>query len=575
MGTVCDHGSSRLPSWEDVSKGSESQPHTDVSAIGKNVNHRLVLHIVVALQVVSEKELANTYGSEGGWPTVKQYREATDLREKNPEMSRAEISRRVKRPQSAVRGWLAEDKTPRVIKGLTYAHEHGWIDIDPDSEQFRAINQLVAWIFSGGGLTQETFVPTFSVDDHLTLATLDILLRWINVEYRLRDPETSYSSYEVIPSEGASVLGRVLHVLDAPRGVKAEQRDLTLPSYLKEAGDAHKRDFARIYLLNRGSDLATSGTAGSNVYAMSSPEFARELQRFFTSISAGSVTLGKHNQLWISAESIQDLAGGNPLRPAMAINAAFGSLTPPTERAFASTYRQNESLGGYRRAQLYDEIRESDQSRQELAKEYSNLTQSTIQSWRRGHKPYSKNGLVEAHNQGWITPSPDSNTVLGLTTLLAWVTIQGSLRSKTYYPMFLVKSEDEKACLKSTAEDVGITLQPVREETREQRPIEMRPPKWGAVLGRVLFSLGAPLSDREQFLLPSYLYYYPSHAEQFVLTWCQLTGEKEANTFIIEIPMRFGSHFVHAFEYLVEKVLQWPVHRNSDREFHINYTPDD
>jgi len=109
----------------------------------------------VVVRLVPEQELANTYVNSG-WETVRQYREATQLREEQPDLARAEIARRVERPPSAVRGWLVEGKTPSVIKGINIAREHGWISIESTSEQFRAFNQLVAWVFSGGGLTRDT-----------------------------------------------------------------------------------------------------------------------------------------------------------------------------------------------------------------------------------------------------------------------------------------------------------------------------------------------------------------------------------------------------------------------------------
>jgi hypothetical protein len=445
------------------------------------------------------------------------------------------------------------------------------MNIDSSSEQFRAINQLVAWIFAGGGLTRDTFVPVCSVDDQLTLATLYQLLKWLNIAYRIRDAEASEHSLEVIPREGASVLGRVLHVLGAPRGVKTKQKSLALPSYLRTVEETHQRDFARIYLLNRDRDMGESGTAGSDLYAISSSSFARELQTFLTSITAGSVTLGKHNQLWVSAESVRDLAKGEPLRPAIATKAAFGALTPPTERAFASTYRQDETPSGYRRIQLYDQVRESDQSRRELTQQHPELAETTIQSWRRGHKPYAKNALIDAREQGWLTPPTDGDTALGLTTLLAWVTAQGSLRSKTYYPTFLVTSTDEQDRLEAVAKDIGVSLHSVREDSQGRRPVEMRPSEHGAILGRVLYTLGAPLADGEHVLPPAHLYYRLLHAEQFVLTWCQLAGDQEGKTFIVTIPSRLGGQFVYGFECLVDEFLEWPIERNSS--YRLRVTP--
>lgn len=519
---------------------------------------------------VSEKELAETYDSETGWQTVQQYRKATRLREQNPKMARAAIARQVGRAPSAVRGWLHEGKTPQVVQGIMTAQEKGWIDIESTSEQWRALNQLVAWIFAGGGISQKTFSPHFSVDDQLALATLHQLLRWANISYRVRRREQAYHSLEISLREGGTVLGRVLRILGAPQGVKAQQDELTLPPYLERVKKEHQREFAQIYILNRCRDLSSSETAGAYVYGISSETFAHELQHLFESITTGEATVSSHDQVWLSSESVRDLAEEEPFRPALATRTAFGSLTPPTARALASTYRQSQRPGGYRSIQLYNCVQESDNPRSELTSRYPDLSQTTIQSWRRGHKPYPKNGVLTAREHGWLTPSTTSEIALGLTTLLTWTFARESLAFETYYPSFPIATTEERRQLEAVAADLSISFTVLREASAK-RSTEMRPSEHGAALGRILFTLGAPRGHKKEncCLPPTYLYQRLDHAKRFITTLKRLQTTNDNSQSLLTVPARLGTQFVNAVELLLTDYLDWSIDRESEYQLRV------
>lgn len=522
----------------------------------------------MASQFVSEKELAKTYTSRDGWETVTQYREAVRLAEKQPELARAEIARRVGRSPSAVRGWLAENKTPRVVKGLETAHEKGWLNIEATSEQFRALNQLVAWIFSGGGISRDTFAPTFSADDQLALATLSHLLRWVDLSFRIRDHEENNGHFEVTPSNGASVFGRVLHVLGAPCGIKAEYTKLTFPQYLSSLKKEHKRDFGRIYLLNRGSSLDNKGTAGVYLQGRSATGYNRDLHNLYTSITTGAATLGAHNKIWVSADAVRDLAGGTPLRPALATRAAFGTGTPPDERAFASTFRQQEIPGGYQYLQLYKTVTESRSSHRELA-EQTGIPKATVKSWREGSKPYVKNALSIAYENGWLPSSSAPNLPPSISALLGWILARGSIRKDTYYPIFGLSSSCQQAYFETIAEELDLKYSVIRAED-SGRSTEIRIKEDGTVLGRILYILGAPLRKNHQntVFLPVYLYYHSDHAEHFVRAWmCHHGTGDELVT--LTIPPKHGKLFTDSLEELIRRQCPWSIERTSERELMI------
>ena len=520
----------------------------------------------MVLRFISEKELARTYGPDAGWQAVEQYRDALRLREDNPELARAEIARRVNRPASAVRGWLVEDKKPKAVKAINEARQRGWIDIESTAEQFRAINQLVAWILSGGGVAERAFTPHFSVDDSLTLSTVHQLLRWADLPYRI-DSDRPERGTVVIPSQAASVFGRVLYVLGVPVGVKAHKKNIGLPRYLATLAEEHQRDFLRVYVLNRGRNLRKENVAGTYLHSLRSETFCQEIKTLIESVTAGTATVGNKTEVWISAESVRDLAGGEPVRPALATKIAFGSLTPPTERAFASTYRKNKTPGGYRYLQLYEQVRACEGSEYKLMKQIDDLQLSSIQSWSQGSRPYVKNGVETVRELGWITPPAEGKTALALTSLVAWAFARGSIRADTYYPVFTVSSRDHRTFFEEIADELNFSYDIIREDD-PSLPGEARPADNSAVLGRLLSVLGAPLGKKSGYIHipPVYLYYSSAHARRFIETWCKHYADGDEKL-TITVPPRLGARFADGLKGLLTEQLGWPTTQTGKREF--------
>lgn len=535
----------------------------------------------MATQFVSEQELAETYGPDTGWETVTQYRGAVQLREQNPDMARAEIARRVGRPASAVRGWLAEDKTPRVVTAVRTARDRGWLDIEPESEEFRALNQLVAWVFSGGGIQSETPVPYFSADDPLMLSLLSHLLRWVQIDYRCRDPENPDYHLEIIPTEGGAVLGRVLSILGAPRGVKAEHESLTLPPYLEIIDREHQRDFARIYLLNRGKDPEKTGTDGTYVHqSPASIDYSREIGELFEALTTGTATVGSEDRVWISAAAVRDLAGDQePRRSALATAALHGTFTPPTDRAVASTFRRTDTPRGYRYHQCYQAAHERDGVR-EVARDLG-LPASTIQGWRRGSKPSVTNALERADTYGWLTPPVESETSLALTALVTWLLARGTLR-ETYYPVFIANQPAQRERFETIASTLDLSYS-VRHADAEDMPTELRPSDAGAALGRVLYALGVPRQGEPQStaLLPPYVYHHPRHAQQVAdIWWLHFASDPNSDSdpdreAVLSVPPRLGDQFPTVLAAILSERLSWSLTWDTGHRIVVTYRPDE
>jgi hypothetical protein len=486
-------------------------------------------------------------------------------------MARAEIARRVDRPASAIRGWLAEDKVPRVLSGIRTARDYGWINIDSDSERFHAINQLVAWILSGGGISVDTFVPHFSVDDPLMLAVLSQCFRWLQLDYRCRQQEDPAHHLEVVPAEGGAILGRVLSILGAPRGVKAQLENISLPPYLSTVDNEDRRDFIRIYLLNRNTNPEQ---VGSYIQSISSETYAHELCSLIESMVPVSVTVGHQHRIWVPAEAIRNLAEGTNLevRTGLATAAAYGSLVPPTERAFASTFRRTETPGGYRYHQCYQATLDREDSRATLSTELG-VPESTIQSWRRGSRPYATNALEQAHERGWFPSSAESETATSLTALLTWLLARGTLR-ETYYPVFRVNTSTQQERFASIAETLTLSYTTVY-GNNSNRSTEIRPTVGGSLLGRILYALGAPRRGEPQtaVLLPPLAYHYRCHAQQVANIWCLHYAEistSEDSVVTITIPPRTGEQFSNALATLLSEQLNWIIKEHTPCEIVVS-----
>lgn len=138
------------------------------------------------------------------------------------------------------------------MSAIQVAEGHNWIPAQYDNETFPALSRAVAWIFSGGSIDTERFVPLFTVGGESELADLDALLEELGVDCTVcREAEDSRAA-EYRPAQDASVLGRVLSLLGAPTGTKNVDAAITLPAYLEDAPKSIRRGFVNVYLRNRG-----------------------------------------------------------------------------------------------------------------------------------------------------------------------------------------------------------------------------------------------------------------------------------------------------------------------------------
>lgn len=211
------------------------------------------MSIVEAAGLVTGPALARTYSHPSyadAWECVQDYHAALDYRDANPQAGASKIARALDLPRSRVRPWL-NGSTPDPVRAIQAADEHGWLETDFQDRTFRGLNVLVAWILSGGSLNAN-YVPQFAISSSNDEERIDAAFDVVGVDYDFLRGGDLQRATEYRPLEDASVLGRVLWVLDAPLGRKNEQARIVLPNYLADAPGRIRRDFVVTYLCNRG-----------------------------------------------------------------------------------------------------------------------------------------------------------------------------------------------------------------------------------------------------------------------------------------------------------------------------------
>ena len=206
--------------------------------------------------------LARTYDARSyadTWDAVRDYHAVLDYHARHPDRGSTAVASALDLPRGRVRSWL-EGSVPDPVRGIQRASEHGWIDPDLDSGTFRGLNALVAWVFSGGSIDSQWYVPRFSVDREANRELIDRAFETLGVEYDFIRSTSAHRATEYRPVEDAAVLGRVLTVLGAPTGTKNDRSSIELPAYLEGATDLVRREFIQVYLLNRGQRPAGKGT---------------------------------------------------------------------------------------------------------------------------------------------------------------------------------------------------------------------------------------------------------------------------------------------------------------------------
>jgi hypothetical protein len=255
--------------------------------------------------IIDEKQLARTY--DGGayadpWETVEEYRDVMRYASKHPNKGSQAVSTATETPRSRIRTWIDDGGAPDVVRGLETARDYGWLEAGYDDPEFTALNTLVANIFSGGSIAEQYHQPSFAInhlgeDSHIFDA-----LELAGVKYTVVDDRDGRAD-EARPTDGGTVLGRVLAVLGAPVGPKAD-KELSLPPYLSDAPATVREQFVFAYLENRATEH--EGKATLTIREDRNREYLEGLAELIDDVAGGGVRFSERD-IVVSADAARSL----------------------------------------------------------------------------------------------------------------------------------------------------------------------------------------------------------------------------------------------------------------------------
>lgn len=252
---------------------------------------------------VCPRELARTYdrGSyDDPWSAVVDYAAAMAALADDPDLGPTALAREVDVPRSRLRPWL-DGSLPDPVRAVERVDALGWLLRDAEAfgtDVGRALNVLATWVFSGGSIKSDTYTPFFTVDDFDDADLLEVAGAVVGVDMDFTRSAAANRATELRPIRNASLLGRVLAVLGAPVGEKNAEADIQLPAYLRSAPEPVPREFAQVYLANRGQRYSDKRTI--TMQEARSPDYLQSLAALLQRVTDERVTVSG-NDVVVSA----------------------------------------------------------------------------------------------------------------------------------------------------------------------------------------------------------------------------------------------------------------------------------
>lgn len=183
---------------------------------------------------------------------VADYEAYTEYTARNPNAGSYAVASAIDAPRGRVRAWMERGAVPDAARGVFTADRNGWLAVDGNTHL--ALTRLVAGVFAGGSIIENTYNPAFSADRADFLADA---LREIGAGVETVERDHPDRGNEIRPARHRPVLGRVLAARGAPVGEKIDAEGL--PEYLFADGHADAADaFCQTYLRLRGVNPESS-----------------------------------------------------------------------------------------------------------------------------------------------------------------------------------------------------------------------------------------------------------------------------------------------------------------------------
>ncbi|WP_435359520.1 hypothetical protein [Haloarchaeobius sp. DFWS5] len=268
------------------------------------------------MALVTERDLADTFPLRNGftpWERVVEYREVQSYASRHPNKGSGAVSTALELPRGRIRSWVDGNGMPDPVRAIERARELGWLDIAAGTDKASGLVKLVAWIYSGGSIAREHFVPTFAIRDFGGPDTVDLSMLETAFDELGAEPEVVQRdegrATEVRPAEDATLLGRLLAAAGAPVGEKNDTADITLPSWLPGVFKFHQREFCRIYLYNRAVEREKGPSHRYSIREERTDAYHQELAAFFESVAGvKGTTISEHN-IYLSEDLVDAILG--------------------------------------------------------------------------------------------------------------------------------------------------------------------------------------------------------------------------------------------------------------------------
>jgi hypothetical protein len=236
---------------------------------------------------------------------VQQYHQVIEYTAKNPNKRSSAVSSALNLPRGRIRSWVDGDGRPDAVRGMQQAQHNSWFDLGWDSPTLQTLNVLVAWIFSGGSINNN-WVPALTVTGETRSIASEALDRIGTGSVAFHEGDDDRAT-ELRPETDASVLGRLLYALGAPKGVKNSERALSLPLYLLNGPEHLRLAFARTYVINRGTKRLDRPDSPIQIAEDRDTAFQQEIRTFIESVTNGEAVRGDAPSWRLSAAAAYQL----------------------------------------------------------------------------------------------------------------------------------------------------------------------------------------------------------------------------------------------------------------------------
>ena len=225
-------------------------------------------------------------------------------RNQDPDTGGRVLSRRLDLPEGRINGWLRGTQ-PRGYSQTDTLDELGWFDLSWTGDLFAALNELLAWIYSSGGI-RSGWEPHFIFDDEQMRDRIVTLCERAGLNYQATRTGHDERPSEIRIASPSAPVGRFFHALGSPVGRKTDTT-FGLPHYLPIAPTQIRRSFAARYMANRGSERPNYAESALSIREQRPDAYLEQLRGLFASLTDSEVRRGGEEEIHLSAGAVKDI----------------------------------------------------------------------------------------------------------------------------------------------------------------------------------------------------------------------------------------------------------------------------